>query len=127
MQPFIAITAGEYLRDGFDWAPAINGVPYTYTDAIIHAGGLPLIIPVVKDDTTLRKLYEQSAAILFSGGQDLNPDTYGVQQLTHNSSPPMAMLASPERDAQELKLLEWALDDDKPVLGICRGMQLINV
>lgn len=121
MQPFIAITVGEIVRNDATWSPVVHGQAHTYTDAVVHAGGVPIIIPLVDDETALRRLYDQCSGLLFSGGNDLDPASYNADPSPHIKNP------SPKRDKQELKLLGWALNDDKPVLGICRGMQLINV
>jgi putative glutamine amidotransferase len=122
MQPLIAITAKEvaFLNDE-SWIPLVHGQHYVYVDAIVHAGGAPLIIPIVNNESVLRRLYEQCDGVLFSGGNDLDPRNYG------SDPAPETYNVSPDRDKQELQLLKWALADDKPILGICRGMQLINV
>jgi putative glutamine amidotransferase len=123
MQPLIAITVGEVINyeNGEAWTPIIYGQFHTYTDAVARAGGAPFIIPLVDDEAILRKLYDQCHGLLLSGGHDLDPGTY-------NAPPaPVKLKPSSKRDKQELQLLKWALEDDKPVLGICRGMQLLNV
>ncbi len=66
-------------------------------------------------------MYDRCGGILFSGGNDVDPALYGEEPREHTID------FSPQRDRQELQLLEWALADDKPVLAICRGMQLLNV
>lgn len=123
MSPIIAITVGEIINydTGVVWIPTIYGQSHTYTDAIVQAGGAPFLLPLVDDEAVLRALYEKTAGFLLSGGHDLEPANYKSTQ-RHAK-----LITSPQRDKQELKLLEWALADDKPVLGICRGMQLINV
>ncbi len=121
MQPFIAITASEIIRSGDEWAPVVHGQSHTYSDAIIHAGGVPFIIPIVNNQVVLRQLYEQCQGLLLSGGADIDPVLYNDTLTSYSKN------LSPDRDKQELVLLKWALDDNKPVLGICRGMQLINV
>lgn len=121
MRPFIAITASEILRSGDEWAPLVHGQSHTYSDAIVHAGGVPFIIPIVEEEAVLRKLYEQCRGLLLSGGGDIDPALYGAEATSHSQK------LSPARDAQELQLTKWALADHKPILGICRGMQMINV
>lgn len=123
MQPIIAITAGEIINydTGQAWTPVVYGQFRTYTDAVVRAGGAPFVIPLVKDDSTLRRLYEQCDGLLLSGGHDLDPVLY------EGDRERVTMHISSRRDRQEIQLLRWALEDDKPILGICRGMQLINV
>lgn len=121
MQPVIGVTSGEVLNNNEAWAPSVYGQAHTYTNAIARAGGAPIILPIVQDETTLRRLYELCAAILFSGGNDIDPLLYGARPL------PLTQNISRRRDSQELQLLKWALAEEKPVLAICRGMQLLNV
>lgn len=123
MQPVIAITVGEVINinTGEVWTPIVYGQFHTYTDAVVRAGGAPFIVPLVDDEVVLRRLYEQCDGLLLSGGHDLDQDTYNAP------SPQVKINVSPRRDKQEIQLVKWALDDNKPILGICRGMQLINV
>lgn len=121
MKPIIAITAGEIKKSGDEWAPITHGQSHTYTDAVTNAGGAPFIVPIFNDIRALRRLYEQCQGLLFSGGNDIDPVFYRAEKTEHSKD------ASPKRDKHELQLLRWALDDNKPVLGICRGMQLINI
>lgn len=123
MRPVIGITVGEIMNmsTGKVWTPVIYGQFHTYTDAIVRAGGAPFIVPLVDNKTVLRKLYELCDGLLLSGGHDLS------QNSLKRSKTPKHFGVSPRRDKQEAQLLEWALADDKPILGICRGLQLINV
>jgi len=130
MKPFIAITAGEFINNGEKWLPVVYGQFHTYTDAVIRAGGVPFMIPLTDDKTVLRQLYEQCGGLLLPGGSDLDPKAYNMPSSSNKvnaATHPLQTRLSPRRDRQEKQLLEWALEDDKPVLGICRGMQLINV
>ena len=119
MKPYIGISCGAF-RDR-DWCPPANFLRKNYTDAIIAAGGLPLIIPVLEDIEVLRALYDRMDGILISGGGDIDPRFY--------NEPPLAGLGptDPMRDEIELPLARWAIDEGKPLLGICRGSQVINV
>ncbi len=121
MQPLIGVTAGEILNKGEAWAPHVYGQAHTYTDAVAHAGGAPFILPLVEEPAVLRKLYDQCDGIVLSGGNDVDPALY------HTTPSPLTKDISRRRDEQEIQLLRWALADNKPVLGICRGMQLLNV
>lgn len=121
MPPFVAVTAGEIIRDGEAWTPIVYGQSSTYTNAVVHAGGIPIIVPLVDEESVLRKFYDLCSGLLLTGGNDVDPTSYNAESSGRVKS------TSPRRDKQELKMLKWAIDDDKPVLGICRGMQLINV
>jgi putative glutamine amidotransferase len=119
MRPYIGISCGTF-RDR-DWCPPANFLRKNYTDAIVAAGGVPFIIPVIDDLDVLRALYDRVDGILISGGGDIDPRKYGEA--------PLAGLGpiDPARDDIELPLARWAVEDGKPILGICRGSQVINV
>lgn len=121
MLPIIGITVGEVVNKKEPWEPPVEGQSHTYIDAVARGGGAPIIIPLVDDQATLRQLYEQCDGILLSGGNDLSPALYSEQ--------PSEFLGhiDQRRDRQEMMLCRWALEDEKPLLGICRGMQLLNV
>ena len=119
MRPVIGVTT--YAEDATwgNWTEPAALVPLAYVRAVDLAGGRPLLIPPVENgiDETLDAL----DAIIFSGGGDLDPDTYGAE--TH----PETKEVRPERDSAELALLQAALGRDMPVLAVCRGSQLLNV
>ncbi len=130
MQPIIAITASEVINNGETWLPIVYGQSHTYTDAIVRSGGAPFILPITHDTTVLRRLYEQCGGLLLTGGSDVDPEAYAMPHSSNKvnaTTHPSLTKVSRRRDDQEYQLLKWALEDDKPILGICRGMQLINV
>jgi putative glutamine amidotransferase len=126
MKLVIAITVGEVINfeSGEAWTPTIYGQFHTYTDAVVRAGGAPFVLPLVDDEQVLRTLYEQCQGLLLSGGHDL--DLIAAEN-TPGARLQVKVNTSPRRDKQEIQLLKWAIAEGKPVLGICRGMQLINV
>ncbi len=91
-----------------------------YILTLTAAGAIPWLVPLVDDDT-LRGIYEELDAVFLPGGADIDPATYGAEP--H----PLCDRTDRERDRVEVALATWALEDEKPVLGVCRGMQLINV
>lgn len=91
-----------------------------YMEGIIAAGGLPVMLPLTSDAALLDQLAASCDGFLFTGGQDVLPALYGEARL------PQCGECSPARDAMEQALLERALAADKPVLGICRGIQFLN-
>lgn len=91
-----------------------------YMDAAIAAGALPVMLPLTDDAEQLGQLFHMCDGILLTGGHDVSPELYGAKPLGACEA------CSPERDRMETKLLEMALAADKPVLGICRGIQLLN-
>lgn len=110
---------------------AIDGIPeglptsvvmnQRYYHAAAAAGAAPVLIPLLDDLDTLRAIYDGLDGILIPGGVDMDPSTFGEA--------PHAQLGriDPARDRVEIQLVKWAVEDDKPVLGLCRGLQVINV
>jgi putative glutamine amidotransferase len=121
MRPIIGVTSGETNNLKFPLSPHVQGQQFTYIEAVVRAGGTPIILPIVKDDEVLRQLYEKCDALLLAGGNDVDPELYGKKL------GPNATDIRRHRDDQEIQLLNWMMEDDKPVLAICRGMQLLNV
>lgn len=89
--------------------------------SVERAGGLPVFIPVELDDATLSRLHERLDGVLISGGDDVDPLHYGKERRA---------VVSPGdeiRDRVEMGLVRWAIKNEKPALGICRGAQVMNV
>jgi putative glutamine amidotransferase len=119
MRPIIGITSyAEDARWGVWEAPAAL-IPLAYVDAIEAAGGRPLIVPPCPE--AVEETLDALDALLFSGGADLDPASYGAE------AHPTTNDVRPERDSAELALLEAALARDMPVLAVCRGSQVLNV
>ncbi len=119
MTPLIGISCGTFHDR--DWCPPSYGHRKTYVDAVLRAGGAPLLIPPLLDATALRAIYDRLDGLLLAGGGDISPNHYGDQP--HER---LGVIDLP-RDMAELRLARWAAADHKPLLGICRGVQLINV
>ncbi|MBS4168359.1 gamma-glutamyl-gamma-aminobutyrate hydrolase family protein [Parachlamydia sp. AcF125] len=96
-------------------------VNYSYIDVVIQAGGVPLMLPFVENEEIVRAQMNQIDGLILSGGIDVNPLLYGEQP--H----PMLGTIFPKRDTHELHLVRMAEETNKPILGICRGLQLLNV
>lgn len=92
-----------------------------YTDGVQSAGGLPVILPLTDDEAVLGQLAKSLDGLLITGGQDVNPALYGAERS------PKTVETSTLLDRMEQILLEKFLELDKPVLGICRGIQFLNV
>ena len=89
-----------------------------YARGVIAAGGLPVFLPGSADPADYA---DRLDGLLLTGGTDIEPERYG-----HAPSPELYR-REPDRDAFELSLLDGALGTKKPVLGICRGIQVLNV
>ncbi|RKD25334.1 putative glutamine amidotransferase [Caminicella sporogenes DSM 14501] len=128
MKPLIGITT-YLVKDRELKEKRYRGLPgqdmqmstMDYSRCIKKAGGIPVTIPVIHDDDYIEELSNILDGFLFSGGPDIYPFKYG-QALKKGIG-----LINPERDDFEFKLLDKVLKKDKPVFGICRGFQLINV
>ena len=118
MRPVIGITTYLTQARFADWEVESALVPATYVRAIQRAGGRPVLVP---PDDAVDETLEAVDGLLFSGGSDLDPETYG--QEPH----PQTNGIVRERDEAELALLSAALERDMPVLAVCRGSQVLNV
>lgn len=118
MRPLIGITSYvEQARWGV-WDARAALVPYAYVEQVQDAGGRAVVIPPAEDPAEILRVLD---GLLLTGGADIDPGRYG--QPAH----PETAGVRPERDAGELGLLDAALVEDMPVLGVCRGMQLMTV
>jgi len=118
MQPIIGITTYQ------DKSP--SGLPFVmifqaYIHAVMQAGGVPVLIPSLLAEGGWETLYRRLDGILLAGGGDIALKYFeGVEH-------PRIDGVDPLRDSVELSLFRAAVDDGKPFLGICRGIQLVNV
>lgn len=92
-----------------------------YMDGIKQAGGIPMILPLTSDDDDLEAIVDLYDGFLFTGGHDLSPQLYG-EDLSKECGE-----ISIERDEMEIALFPLVYQKNKPALGICRGIQLMNV
>ena len=118
-RPLIGITAYEVPASFSHWRdmPTVM-VPAGYADGVEAAGGIPVVIPPLRLTTDV---LDRVDGLVFSGGSDIDPAIYG--QVRH----PETLAVVRHRDESELDLLSAALERGMPVLGVCRGMQLLNV
>ena len=97
-----------------------SSVSSQFADGIRQAGGLPMVIPM-GDPSLVKDYVETIDKLILSGGQYVDPSLYGEEKTIESDD------YNIERDQFELALLKEAVRQNKPVLGICRGVQLINV
>lgn len=116
--PIIGITTYNDLNlQGF---PAVL-VLRAYVNAIINAGGTPVLIPSGIPQGSSTELLDRLDGVLFTGGGDISIDRYNG--IAH----PSLYNVDEQRDELEFQLIRAAIENDKPFLGICRGLQLLNV
>ena len=94
---------------------------HEYLEAIRHFGGMPLVIPAEAGEAEQAFLLSQCDGLVLTGGDDIDPTLYGEQILNDTVKP------APERDVGEPRLLQMATARELPILGICRGAQIMNV
>jgi len=102
-------------------SPPRYGVNQAYVRAIEAAGAAPVLIPLLHDADRLESIYRRLDGMVLPGGDDVAPDRYGERPIGDLN------VVEPERDRVELELARWAVRDDLPTLGICRGLQVLNV
>jgi gamma-glutamyl-gamma-aminobutyrate hydrolase PuuD len=101
------------------WRQESAILPRTYLDAVLRAGGIPIVLPAIGDGQA--EYVERIDALILAGGSDLDPAAY------HQQPHEQTRGVRPDRDAFEFALLTSAIEAGLPVLGVCRGMQLLNV
>lgn len=96
-------------------------INHAYLEAVRHFGGIPLVIPAEAREDEQLFLLSKCRGLVMTGGDDIDPALYGETILNDTVFP------APERDLREPRLLAMAMERQIPILGICRGMQIMNV
>jgi putative glutamine amidotransferase len=117
-RPIIGVSCMNDVSEG---GGATIAVRPAYLRALEAAGAAPLLIHLTDDMAVVRALYELCDGILLPGGDDVDPCHFG------EANHPELGEVDAQRDAVELALARWSRDDGKPLLGICRGIQVLNV
>ena len=105
----------------WDGGANLMGISYTYIDSILKAGAAPMLLPLTDSAPVLEAAAAKCDGFLFIGGPDIDPAYFGEEKRFDSVE------VSPERDRMEAALFKLVLETRKPVLGICRGIQVINV
>lgn len=115
----------ELLIVGISGTPGSGtaaSVPASYVSAVLRAGGVPVILPINSNPAVLEKMVNSIDALVMTGGEDIEPlKNYGEEPIRALEE------SSPERDAFDIALIKLAVKRGIPILGICRGMQIMNV
>jgi putative glutamine amidotransferase len=120
MRPLIALTTTLDPRGGDHMQPRV-GIYANYLHVLQRVGVVPSLVSPAHDAEAVETLVSAARGLVLSGGEDVDPSRYGEEPT------PFLEEVNPTRDAMEWRALGVALELDMPVLGICRGMQLLNV
>ena len=93
----------------------------SYVDSIIRSKGVPFIMPITEDEEIIKKMAENVDGIIMTEGVDVHPFRFNEEPIEKIGT------ISAERDDFDFKLMKYAVEMNKPIFGICRGIQVINV
>lgn len=113
-----SFTDDDFEKEDFGYL----SVKRPYIECILASGAIPLIIPFQNEKENLLQIAEMADGLLLPGGEDIHPRHYGAEDVHKNSGP-----FSRERDEMEIVLAEFFIAAGKPIFGICRGAQILNV
>lgn len=116
----VGITAWRRHLDTYLGRESLQALSAYYTDAVINAGMTPIIFPNGQSPAEADRLVSLVDGVILSGGDDIDPQTYGEEPIS-------AQGANRAVDDFEIAVVQAARDQDKPLLAICRGLQLLNV
>lgn len=120
-KPLIGIV-GNLLIDQGGMFPGYERayVNNDYVQSVAKVGGAPIILPLISDYEEVKTQIEAVDSIIISGGYDVNPLIYGEEPVQKQG------FLCPERDEYDLMVIKVAMELNKPILGICRGLQILN-
>jgi len=122
--PLILISPCTEVK-GEEFGDVSISVSETYQRAIMAAGGLPLVLPCMASKELMAECVRRCDGVLFTGGDDVDPKIYGAK-LSPKLKKTVAIEPG-ERDLRELILVDEIFRQQKPLMGICRGHQIVNV
>ena len=114
-KPLIGLTPAHDMESG-----DVKARP-TYMRALKAAGAIPVVMPLDASVEDLKQLSQDLDGFLFTGGPDVHPFLFGEETQAHCGN------VSPARDKMEISLLPMIMELQKPILGICRGIQVLNI
>lgn len=113
MKPIIGITCPASSKRYY--------LPKNYVLVIKESGGIPFIVPSIEEEKDIEKILSLIDGLMLTGGGDTHPKFYGQSPKTDLKK------LDEERDIMELSFIKLALKRDIPILGICRGLQILNI
>lgn len=119
-RPIVGIPAASLESDGVLGGRACL-VNQSFVRVLEEEGAVPIVLPLVREEQTLRVMYGKIDGLLLAGGVDIDPSYFG--EAPH----PKLGKVDAQRDWMELLVTPWALSEGMPILGICRGIQVLSV
>jgi putative glutamine amidotransferase len=117
-RPVIGIPVGQGTNPR---GAKLYTVHQLYLNAIYRTGGIPCPVPLHLDEALYQEIFQRIDGLLLAGGEDIDPRFYGDEPRDEIEK------TDPDRDRVELMLARWAVEEQMPILGVCRGHQLLNV
>lgn len=119
--PVIGIS-GSIMKDSGGMFPGYKRayVNDDYIQAVLNAGGIPVILPMIEDAEKIKDIIGKIDGLLLSGGHDVNPLLYGEEPDVKTTE------IYPKRDKYDFELIKCATEKQIPIMGVCRGMQIMN-
>ncbi len=121
-KPIIGINSSRVIKQETAYSHSvIESLSNDYVESVIKAGGIPIILPILSDEESIRMQIELLDGVMLSGGVDINP-------LLYNEEPsPKLGYIYPDKDTFDILIVKIACELNKPVLAICRGHQILNI
>jgi putative glutamine amidotransferase len=119
--PVIGLTTYREQAAWGVWNQRADVLPSQYAAAVEDTGGVPVLLPPLGQKGAADSVVARLDGLVISGGADVDPERYGAEPHPHTQG------WRPDRDAWEMALLDAAATDGLPVLGVCRGMQVMTV
>ncbi len=121
-KPLIGITVNQFLTQGGTLAGTKRQfVSDAYVQSVLRAGGVPILLPIITEQAVIEQQLQVLDGLLLTGGGDTQPQLFGEEPVRELGE------VIPERDFQEILLAKMSLAAGKPMLGICRGCQILNI
>lgn len=121
-KPIIGINSSRVIKHETAYSHSvIESLGNDYVESVIRAGGIPIILPILTDEESIRRQIELLDGVVLSGGIDINP-------LLYNEEPSSKLgYIFPDKDTFDILIAKIACELNKPILAICRGHQILNV